>query len=77
MIDISYNMLDIHGAKNIEKFNGFKRKNWKNFITRYDNEDVVDEFAVDPVVVLSTCGLLLLFGGGGEYEFSGSKLSAT
>ena len=39
MIDTSYNMLDEHGAKNIEKFNGFKRKNWKNFITRYDNED--------------------------------------
>ena len=40
-------------------------------------EDAVDELAVDPVVVLSACGLLLLFGGGGEYEFSGSKLSAT
>ena len=40
MIDTSYNILDVHGAKNIEKFNGFKRKNWKNFITRYDNEDL-------------------------------------
>ena len=40
MIDTSYNMLDEHGAKNIEKFNGFKRKNWTNFITRYDNEDI-------------------------------------
>ena len=39
IIDTSYNMLDEHGAKNIEKFNGFKRKNWKNFIIRYDNED--------------------------------------
>jgi len=39
MIDTSYNILDVHGAKNIKKFNGFKRKNWKNFITRYDNED--------------------------------------
>ena len=40
MIDTSYNMLDIHGAKNIDKFNGFKRKNWKNFIIRYDNDDI-------------------------------------
>ena len=40
MIDTSYNMLDVHGAKHIEKFNGFKRKNWTNFITRYDNEDI-------------------------------------
>tara|TARA_B100000686_G_scaffold341715_1_gene419536 strand:+ start:154 stop:1152 length:999 start_codon:yes stop_codon:yes gene_type:complete len=39
MIDTSYNILDEHGAKHIEKFNGFKRKNWTNFITRYDNED--------------------------------------